>query len=588
MCQKMTQFYILTPIFLNLLIQGCSSPLKAPQTNIDHGEQIPEMSEAVESLTEIDYHIQLPITQQSDVELTLAHRMEEIERLTPANSLDWGSNVGTNLYHEPASPSPLALDDAILFTIENNLDIQIASLDPLISQQSKIAAEAAFDFLFGAGVSSQRSKVPQQQALIGGVPLNSAVSTTNTFSSNLSLVRQLYGGGSVTLTTDVTKTDNQTAGSTSLPNPAWQTVGTINVSQPLLRNLGEPVTLAQIRLTEITHNQSKEELRNTLNSAVTSAEHAYLNLSLQWKTLQVKTWLLQLGEEVVEILDIRRSYDAGEADFAQAVATVQQRRADVISQQSLLQNASDTLKKIINTEEYALQSESIVQPTGSIKANPISISLRQAMMTALENRPDLRKLNLSIRSESIQVEVADNARLPQLDMQAQMAFRGLGENIGDGYQEVFDTDFINYLAGLTFEIPLGNRAADANYTSARLQKMSAVATYKQGVQQAIIDVKSALRDIVTNAALIQANRSYRIAQTENLRALGVEEETMAGLSPTFLNLKLQTQSGLATARIAEFSSIINYNKAIASLYLAMGTTLKMHQVDIKTDSPPFE
>jgi outer membrane protein TolC len=341
-------------------------------------------------------------------------------------------------------------------------------------------------------------------------------------------------------------------------------------------------------LTEITHNQSKEELRNTLNSAVTSAEHAYLDLSLQWKTLQVKTWLLQLGEEVVEILDIRRSYDAGEADFAQAVATVQQRRADVISQQSLLQNASDTLKKIINTEEYALQSESIVQPTGSIEANPISISLRQAMMTALENRPDLRKLNLSIRSESIQVEVADNARLPQLDMQAQMAFRGLGENIGDGYQEVFDTDFINYLAGLTFEIPLGNRAADANYTSARLQKMSAVATYKQGVQQAIIDVKSALRDIVTNAALIQANRSYRIAQTENLRALGAEEETMAGLSPTFLNLKLQTQLGLATARIAEFSSIINYNKAIASLYLAMGTTLMMHQVDIKTDSPPFE
>ena len=142
-------------------------------------------------------------------------------------------------------------------------------------------------------------------------------------------------------------------------------------------------------------------------------------------------------------------------------------------------------------------------------------------------------------------------------------------------------DFINYLAGLSLEIPLGNRAADARYTSARLQKMQAVASYKQGIQQATIEVKTALRDVVTSAELIRANRAFRIAQTENLRALGVEEETMAGLSPTFLNLKLQTQSGLANARISEITATVNYNKAIAELYLAMGTTLTMHQIELE-------
>ena len=79
---------------------------------------------------------------------------------------------------------------------------------------------------------------------------------------------------------------------------------------------------------------------------------------------------------------------------------------------------------------------------------------------------------------------------------------------------------------------------------------------------------------------MQANKAYRIAQTENLRALRVEEETMAGLNPTFLNLKLQTQSGLASARKAEIRSIVDYNKSIAELYLAMGTTLDMHQVNM--------
>ena len=84
---------------------------------------------------------------------------------------------------------------------------------------------------------------------------------------------------------------------------------------------------------------------------------------------------------------------------------------------------------------------------------------------------------------------------------------------------------------------------------------------------------------------MQANKAYRIAQTENLRALRVEEETMAGLNPTFLNLKLQTQSGLASARKAEIRSIVDYNKSIAELYLAMGTTLDMHQVSMGPVNP---
>ena len=260
---------------------------------------------------------------------------------------------------------------------------------------------------------------------------------------------------------------------------------------------------------------------------------------------------------------------------------MQQRKADVITQQARVQESSDTLKNLINSEEYSLHSETVIQPIGVIEASPIILSPRQAIVTALENRPDIKKLLLSIKAESIQVDVADNARMPKLDMQAQMAFYGLGGSAGDGYQEVFDTDFINYLAGLSFEVPLGNRAAEAGYTSARLQKMRAIATYKKGIQNATVEVKKSVRNVLTNAELIHANKAYRLAQTENLRALSVEEETMAGLSPTFLNLKLQTQSGLANARIAEFTSIINYNKSIVDLYRSMGTTLVMYQIDLE-------
>jgi outer membrane protein TolC len=574
-----------------LLIPACASPFSVPVNNVS--DSVTEIKTPIKTKTtqintvfenktkEIDTQIQLPIQTITKVEEALKHRTEELSVLVPANTPSWDSDTGVNLHLLTSNQRPLSLQEALFFSLENNIDIQIAILQPQIAEQNTIQAEAAFDFVFGAGASKKRSRIPQQQILSpAGASLNSDETSTDQFLSNASLIKNLYGGGTLTASTNITKSETEAGGFSYSPDPAWQTVGTLELNQPILRNFGKKITLAQVRLSKINKSQSDEDLRSSLNTTVAATEQSYLDLSFQWKKLQVSLWLLEQGEQVVEILELRRSYDTSEADYAQAVATVQQRTAEVIKQQSVVQSASDNLKKLINTDNYSLDSEDIIQPVGELSANPISISLRQALVTAVSNRPDLRNLSLQINAREIDIEVADNARLPQLDMQAQMSFYGLGDNASDGYSEVFGGDYVNYLVGLSFQVPLGNRSAEANFQSSRLKKMSAVATYKRGVQQATIEVKSALRNIVTNAALIQANKAFRVAQAENLRALTVEEETMAGLTPTFLNLKLQTQTGLASARTAELRAIVDYNKSISSLYKAMGTSLEQRQIEL--------
>ncbi|HIB01457.1 MAG TPA: TolC family protein, partial [Phycisphaerales bacterium] len=549
-------------LLLLLAVEGCASPLG------DLGKEYGGFTDENLLVGVNDVELQFPTQTTSPVEVVLQVRSEELLKITPANNpADWGAAIGINLQLSDATATALAMNDAIEYTIQNNLDVKIATFQPTIAGNTVLANEAAFDVVLGAGVSTKKSRIPQQQIVspLGGA-LNSSESAVDIFDIDASLSKKLYGGGTVTLSTDITKTSSDSSGFNFTPDPAWQTVGTLNLTQPLLRNFGEAVTRAQIRLSEIVQGQAAEDVKDTLQTAVTASQQAYIDLELQWKILQVKQWLLEQGEAVVEILNLRREYDTVESDYAQAVATVQQRRAELISQQAAVQGASDTLKKLMNTTDYPLESEDVIQPTGAMQALPVSISLRQAIMTAMEHRPELRKLAMSIDSEYINMEVANNAMLPQLDLQAQMSFYGLGNNTNEGYQEVFSADFINYLAGLTFQVPLGNRGAEAKYKSARLQRMSAISSYKRGIQEAILDVKTSLRSIVTNAELMRANRAFRIAQAENLRALGVEEETMSGLTPTFLNLKLQTQKGLASARISEFTSIANYNKAIASLY----------------------
>ena len=567
------------------LLQACANPLGDLGT-LDGNTGVQAAKTAISEVRDngdTDTILSFPQTNRSQVEISLQNRTVELEKISPANDTGtWNSDLGTNLYHNIAAAQEITMKDAVHYAIENNLELEIASLEPASTTVSLVSANAAFDFILGASVTSTRSRIPQQQFNPnGGGALNASESLIDAFAADMSLTKQLESGGTITLSTDLTRTNNDASGFSYTPNPAWQSIGAVELHQPLLRGFGEKTTLSQIRLAEIAHGQALEQARGVLNKVITDTEHAYLQLAMEWKVLQIKQWLLGKGESVVKILEIRMEYDTSEADYAQAVATVEQRRADVINQQALVQAASDALKQLMNTDNLAIDSEIVLQPTGDLEANPVSISLRSSLLTALEKRPDLRQLAMSIDSESINVQVAKNATLPKLDIQAQMSLYGLGDSSGEGYQDVSDAEYLNYVLGLSFQIPIGNRAAKAEYESSQIARTKAVASYKQGVQSALLEVKTSLRGIVTNGELLQANRSYRIAQAENTRALIIEEETMAGLTPTFLNLKLQTQSGLASARISEYTSVVNYNKAIASLYEAMGTTMDMHQMEIQ-------
>ena len=514
-----------------------------------------------------------------DIEPALIGRMDELDAITPVGTdSTWPSQITTSISREPLSTTSITIDQAVLWAIKNNLDLQLARLEPAISKQSYIQADSVFDFVFAGNASNRGLKIPQQQTLVGGIQLGASESVSDVQTYEASLAKKLTSGGTFTVASTVTKTDSETSGFTFNPNPSWQSIGTLDFKQPLLRGFGKKVALSEVKLAKNASAKSIQEFKHALHVLVTDTEKAYLQLALQWRILQVQEWLLEQGESIVEILELRRAYDTSESDYAQAVATVKQRSANVISQQAEVQNASDQLKLLMNNSTLAIETTTVLCPKGDIKVEDIHLSLRDTILTAAANRPDLQSLRISVDSQNIKVNVAKNATLPQLDLQAQLSFYGLDSGIGNSYSEVFNGEYINHLIGLSFEQPLDNRFAKAGYRSSRLQRVAAITTYNKAIQQVILEVKVAMRKVATNAALVSANKSFRIAQAENLRALRVEEDTLAGLTPTFLNLKLQTQAGLANARIAEFTSAVNFNSALASLYLASGTTLEMHQI----------
>ena len=91
-------------------------------------------------------------------------------------------------------------------------------------------------------------------------------------------------------------------------------------------------------------------------------------------------------------------------------------------------------------------------------------------------------------------------------------------------------------------------------------------------------MKNALLEVDTTWDEMASRRQARFAQADALRALEQREAAGEPLTPTFVQLKLDTQERLAQAASQEVQAISNYNLAIAQLEQAKGTLLRYNNI----------
>lgn len=566
-----------------MALGGCATPFAG-----EKGDQVLQKRIAAAIDREIaglppDSKLRETTTPVPEVQETLADRMPELDKIGPQipfahDKLD----IGPDLTGAEQSEAKISLQSAITSAVRNNFSVQIARLQPAINEADVVIAEAMFDAVFFAGADLNWSDEPSIVPAVGGVPLSNPALVQQQYRFETGVRKLLTTGGEVTLSTGLNRfEDNSPGGVTFFPDPAYNAAINLGIRQPLLRGFGTAVNTASIRLARNLQRSAIEQLRADLLATLDATEAAYWDLVFAWDDLEIREWLVDVGIEVRDIMGRRRDFDTKPAEYSDAVATVEQRKANVISARRAIRAASDKLKTITNDPHLAVGSETLLVPVDVMVEQPIRYSMREAMVTAVANRPEVQQAILGIDDASIREMVASNARLPLLDLTLGMSYAGQYNSGSGAYNSLLSGSFISYAIGVLFESPIGNRAAQAGYRQSRLQRSASVIAYQSAIQQVVLDVKSSLRDCVTNYELITANRSNRIAQAENLRTLRVEEETLAGLTPEFLNLKFQRQERLAAAERELVGALVNYNKAVASLYRAMGVGLAMNRIDLE-------
>ena len=132
----------------------------------------------------------------------------------------------------------------------------------------------------------------------------------------------------------------------------------------------------------------------------------------------LKQWLLEVGLEVRDVLSRRRDFDVTPAEESDAVARVEQRKANVIKARRAIRGASDALKALMNDAQLTVGSEALLLTVDQMVQTPIHYNLRESIVTAVGSRPELQLAALGIddaKMVELHVGTGHTARLDILD-----------------------------------------------------------------------------------------------------------------------------------------------------------------------------
>lgn len=516
----------------------------------------------------------------SDVEARLdEERVQELNEMSGAAAYQ-GAKVEPGI--DLAGQSDLdvvrlSLNEAIAMAVAGNLDLEVARLTPKIAEQQVIQAEAAFDGVFFADLDFSKLDIPQPE---GAVPGLANDTQQETVSLNTGVRQLLTTGGTVQLETTIARQER---------TPSFFNVDAfydadvlVSLNQPLLRNFGSDVTTSQIVLARNAEAGAGEQLRQTMNELVNNVEQSYWNLDLARRQVLIQQRLLDRTLAERDRLEERADFDVSPVRITEANSRVELRKADLIRVRAAVREASDQLKRLINSEELALADETLVLPSDEPIDTAIRFSLLDSVTTALERRPELAQSLLNISDAEVRQRLADNAVLPQLDLTAAIGLNGIDEDDWpDAFDDLAEGDFIDYILGLSFEQPLGNRAAKAFAGQRSLERSQAVFAYRRDAQDVVLEVKNALRGVLTNYELVGATRAARWAAADSLRSINVQEEVGVALTDEFLlDLKLNAQERLADAEFQEAQALANYMIAIAEMERAKGVLIERYGIEV--------
>jgi outer membrane protein TolC len=496
---------------------------------------------------------------------------------------------------------PISLAQSVLLALQNNQELQVERLSPLIrDEEVRRETGAFFAPRLSFEASADRTQRPSGSVLAGAQVLESQNVDVNTGVSMRSIT-----GGIVAL--DFRNKRLETNSLFQIFDPQYTAELALTLTHPLLKNFGIDLNSARIKVAKNHAEISRQQLQVMVTNLVTEVQQAYWDLVLAANDLAAR----QRALEVARHLEQRTAalVDRGRLPALatlQARAATLEREVDVLSGEHNFADAQQRLKALLNLHTMAPDAGLTLVPVDLPVLEIAPVSAEEGLKTAMARRPELSQAQLEQENRRLAASLARNQMLPEINVVGSVGLSGLSGDPSDspfatltvggipvgsffsagqgvssfegGYDhalsKMLSGDFISYKVGVTIQVPLGNQSARSELAKAKLEVEKANISRQALEQKIALEVERVARGI---HAQVQA-----ITGAKSLRALAERQLEMAQdgleLGVSSVTDVLQGQRNLALAQRDELRAIIEYNKALTLWEKITGTALERFHI----------
>jgi outer membrane protein len=364
----------------------------------------------------------------------------------------------------------LTVQDAIALALENNIDLEVARYNPILSEWqlersqaggalpgvpssaaqagnvangqgiagSQAAAGVSSGGNGGNGPSATNATIAQigpiSQTLDPTIQENTVLShqtapqpndvqtilpvlISNTRNSSFSYQQGFLIGGNVTVSYKDSYLNENAP--TDVLNPSSAPSLTITLQQNLLRGFGVGVNARTIRVSQLNVKASELNFKTQVSSTVNQVLNLYYALSAGHEDIKAKSNAVEVAEQFYENSAIQeRAGTLARLDVTTAESQLASAQYDLVNSQAGLQQQEVQLKNLLSRTGIADPTLAAVQ---IVPLDPIAVPetddlppLKDLLQTALAHRSDLASERLGITSSEISSLGTRNGILPLL------------------------------------------------------------------------------------------------------------------------------------------------------------------------------
>lgn len=477
----------------------------------------------------------------------------------------------------------LSIADVRMRALKNNLNIQVARIDPLIAATSSREEEAKFDNIIFAYAKYNELDTPKISS--DNVSFTSNNTALNDEKVKLSILEQqkrsaqveagikipLRTGGTVTLSSPL---ENKVSRGL-FDSDEYRSALTFSISQPLLRNAGRDVNEASIRIAEYSERASELNTRLQSIRIIAMVDKAYWALYQAWGELDVRRQQYELASQNLDMVKTRVQEGLSAAiEMNRAEIGVADRLDALIIAETNVKLAQRQLSMLMN--DISDTGTNLIAPSTEPSLLKYEFNRAKLLEDALAGRLEILEQEVQLAADQARIGYLENQTLPLFMLDYQYgALSNTQNNFNNVYQNLFNGQFSDWSIGLKFEMPLNNGVRREQLERAVLQRNQRLATKEMQVLTVKKEIFDALDYVEQNWQRILAARQQVIVAGVNYQAeLKQFNEGLRTMTEV-----LETLTRLGDAQLKELRAVTEYQVALIDTAYATGTLLGYSKLD---------